>query len=694
MKKNIALIMFAIAVLVLATCANPVSNQKGSDVPGETVQDEYRVIVSLNQSGDSLSEVQGRVTDYLQEHLAEGGTTRSTGSVSLVPVHDMSAKINDFMTRTGSTGLTDEQLADQVYEGMASAFEQAMYRDFMITVDESQVDEVKSILADHPDVAWVEDDTLHKLQYEPNDQYYTSGYLWGLNKTNCSQAWDVTQGENVIVAVIDSGVDGSHPDLEDNLWTNSQGTWGWDFSDNDAYPSPDGAHGTHVAGTIAAVGNNGRGVIGVAPNVTIMAVKIFPRAYSSVCANAIRYAVDNGAKVLNNSWGPQSRSVSDRTIENAIEYAHSKGAVIVFAAGNSNDDADYYHGGNHPKTISVGAVDSSFRKASFSNYGSTVDISAPGVTIYSTMPSNGYGQMSGTSMAAPHVAGLAALIMSRYPDYSNEKVRDVITGNAIPISHSQMGAGVMDAWASVEDGPRPPAPDPAVITGISDPVYANEDFTIYGTGFGTEANWGYIAGDNSVSESFQVVSWSDTEIVVENRYAAGDYQVWVWDAGLDQYTEPYTLAIVTRPQPEGYFNFQNRYTGLLMRPYNAGTENGTEVVQYEQMSWQSQQWQLVDLENGYHVIKNRYTSDILWVSDNSTSNNANIVMYQDVANPTQYQSIQWQVTDLGNGYYSIMNRLSGKYLRPYNAGTSNNTEIIQYEWRGYRSQQWKLDPVQ
>ncbi|MCA8925995.1 MAG: S8 family serine peptidase, partial [Planctomycetes bacterium] len=237
------------------------------------------------------------------------------------------------------------------------------------------------------------------------------------------QAWELETGSaQVVVAVIDTGVDYTHPDLSANMWTNPgevpgngvdddrngvvDDFYGYDFANGDPDPRDDNVHGTHCAGTVGAVGDNGVGVAGVCWSVRIMALKFLGSDGSGNTSDAIaciHYAIANGADVMSNSWGGGE---SSRALEEAITAARAAGIVFVAAAGNSGDTRVHYPGA-YPAALTVSATDRADALATFSSYGPAVDLAAPGVGIVSCALEHGYASLSGTSMATPHVAGLA-----------------------------------------------------------------------------------------------------------------------------------------------------------------------------------------------------------------------------------------------------------------------------------------------
>ena len=287
------------------------------------------------------------------------------------------------------------------------------------------VEAVVKALNNNPNVEYAEPNYLFEATFTPNDTYY-SGYQYGPQNTDTPAAWDITQGSSSQeIAIIDSGVDYNHPDLDDKTIR------GYDFVDDDYYPMDLNSHGTHVAGTAAAETNNGTGVAGMAPNTKILAVRALNAEGNGSLndiADAIRYSADVGAEVINLSLGC---NCDTQTLEDAVDYAWNSGSVVIAAAGNDGVSTTF-EPASYANAIAVGAVDSSNNVASFSNYGTWVDVTAPGVSIASTTPNNGYAYKSGTSMASPHVAGLAGLLASQ--GRSNSNIRAAIEQTADPIS--------------------------------------------------------------------------------------------------------------------------------------------------------------------------------------------------------------------------------------------------------------------
>ena len=268
------------------------------------------------------------------------------------------------------------------------------------------------------EVRYLEPSLAYSIDLTPNDPNWSS--QWGPQKIQAALAWDIQMGNpsEVLVAVIDTGIDYTHPDLSFQYVP-----LGYDWVNDDDDPMDDHSHGTHCAGTIAATINNNIGIAGIA-DVQIMAEKFLNADGSGSdfdAANAIIHAVDQGAAILSNSWGGSSFST---ILKDAIAYAAAHDVIIVAAAGNSASTADHYPS-SFPEVISVSATDINDELASFSNYGSTIELSAPGVNIYSTIPveMGSYASYSGTSMAAPHVSGVCALILSEFPMWNAEQIR-------------------------------------------------------------------------------------------------------------------------------------------------------------------------------------------------------------------------------------------------------------------------------
>lgn len=288
------------------------------------------------------------------------------------------------------------------------------------------------------DVEYAEPNYIAKVSELTNDPKLSDGTQWGMFKTQAaasgSSAWNYAKSDvSVKVAILDTGIDQDHSDLSSKIVSNKNCTSSTTV--DDLY-----GHGTHVAGIAAAVTNNTTGVAGMGYNARLMNVKVLgddgSGAYSWI-ADCLTWAADNGASVVNMSLGG---SFNSQTLQNAVNYAWNKGVVLSAAAGNSGSQSPSYPA-YYANVIAVAATDSNDRKASWSNFGKWVDVAAPGVSIYSTLPNHAnsigtlnYGSLSGTSMASPHVAGLAALIWPTTYGGSNVNVRKQIEATSDKIS--------------------------------------------------------------------------------------------------------------------------------------------------------------------------------------------------------------------------------------------------------------------
>ncbi|MBD1373953.1 S8 family serine peptidase [Hazenella sp. IB182357] len=288
---------------------------------------------------------------------------------------------------------------------------------------------IEEAIADYnamPNVEYAEKKVIYRASWSPNDPLYASNQQYGANLIQADDAWDINKGsKDVIVAVIDTGVQSDHPDLSGQLIN------GYDFISNDSNPYDEEGHGTHVAGTVAAKTNNGLGVAGIAPNVKIMPVRVLNEegyGTNEEVANGIIYAADHGANIINLSLGDSEDS---QVMQDAVNYAHNKGSLVIAAAGNDGKPNPHFPA-YYSNVIAVGGVDRYDNPYNNTNYGSWVDVAAPGVQVMSTTLGGGYGRLTGTSMATPHVAGVAALLASQ--GLSRDQIRQAIEETAEPVS--------------------------------------------------------------------------------------------------------------------------------------------------------------------------------------------------------------------------------------------------------------------
>jgi subtilisin family serine protease len=277
---------------------------------------------------------------------------------------------------------------------------------------------------------------------------------WGWYRIKADRAYETGwHGSGIIVAVLDTGIDMSHPDLAANVIT------GWNFVDNNANVTDLDGHGTMVSGIIAAVTNNSLGIAGISSNVSIMPLKVLSASGGSwIDLNlAIRHAADNGARIIVMSLGGQY-SVLSFASETAINYAYQRDCILIAAAGNDNNSEPFYPAA-YEQVIAVSAINKNDAKAGFSNFGNYVEFCAPGVDIVTTWRDGLYASGTGTSLAAPFVAGIAALVLSKHPHLANEDVAETLRTQAEDLGDAgwdpYYGWGVVDAYAAVSQIPIP-----------------------------------------------------------------------------------------------------------------------------------------------------------------------------------------------------------------------------------------------
>lgn len=394
-------------------------------------------------------------------------------------------------TPTARTGFRSRMGADRVREFRRFNMEHVRLRG--MTTDEA----IRRFSRD-PSVEYVEPNYEITLDAIPNDPRFPE--LYGMRNTGqtggtagadikATNAWDVFTGDpNLKIGVIDTGVDYNHPDLAANVWTNPgeipgnmidddgngyvDDVHGYDTVNNDGDPFDDNGHGSHVAGTIAGVGNNNLGVTGVNWRAKVVGIKFLSASGSGSTAGAIagvQYAIAVGCRLTSNSWGGGGFS---QALLDVINQAGAAGQLFVAAAGNSSSNTDvsphYPSSYDSPYIIAVAATDHNDNLASFSSFGATtVDLAAPGVNILSCQPGGGYQLLSGTSMATPHVAGVVALAMGRFPSATNLFVKQLILNSADAkpqLAGKVLTGGRLNAFLAIAD---PDTIPPGAVTNLS-----------------------------------------------------------------------------------------------------------------------------------------------------------------------------------------------------------------------------------
>ena len=472
---------------------------------------------------------------------------------------------------------------------------------------------VQQAIAEHkakkdPRILRVEPNYKVRALGVPNDTYFS--HLWAMRNTgqnsgtpnadiDAVSAWDITTGsDSVVVAVIDTGIDYRHPDIAANIWTNPDETagngrdddhngyiddvHGFNFitGEHDGNVIDKNGHGTHCSGTIAGRGNNGLGVTGVNWRCKLMACRFLDENGSGSIADAIEaiyYAVDNGADILSNSWGGGGYSDA---MEAAIIYAKNNGVLFVAAAGNDYADCDssphYPSGYDVSNVISVAATDCNDELAWFSNYGrNSVHVGAPGVYILSTVLNNGYAYYSGTSMATPHVSGVAALLLASNPSMSVSelKYRLTMTGDAID---SLTGKTISGRRLNAYNALTAPPSLTVTVPNTNKTMVQGFDYTITWTsvgGSGTVDIYLLKAGAEYLQLASGVSNTGEFSWNIPGTVAVGsDYKIWV-DDGVN--TDESDVNFAVSDTPIDYFTqlfsgtsdkFDLSHKSLLLTP--------------------------------------------------------------------------------------------------------------------------------
>jgi len=453
---------------------------------------------------------------------------------------------------------------------------------------DSDIQEISRQYANHSIIEAAQPNYLREPRAEeiiPNDEKFEK--LWNLEKIDMPKAWAIEKGNpDVVIAIIDGGVDYRHPDLKSKIWSNedeipSNGIdddkngyvddrIGWDFTDaktlpgkgdfveRDNDPMDESGHGTHVAGIAGAQVNNKIGIAGVAWQCKIMAIRSGAslisggsRLQDDDSAAAIIYAADNGANVINMSWGDYQNSF---IIRDAVDYAYERGCVLVGAAGNGYSPQVIFPAG-YSNVISVASINQLDSRYYGSNYGSAIDVGAPGNLIISTLPGNKYGSLTGTSMASPHVAGTVALMLSKRPGLTNQEVLQIIVYSAEPAVDSPelVGAGRLNVAKALLNSSSLQAniikPEPQ--------EGSDQSIEIIGSagGFGF-TNWYLQYGKSTVPDS-----WFD---IATGRNTRFDQTIHIWDTsnvqegiytlrlrtiGVDKFSEDKTIVHIDHSPP-------------------------------------------------------------------------------------------------------------------------------------------------
>ncbi|UCD96921.1 MAG: peptidase S8, partial [Candidatus Bathyarchaeota archaeon] len=405
MLKKVSTVVLATLIVMLLLSAPTMRSARAFGSPYVT----DRSAMDLVQGGSDFAAVnRNLIPEYVQDRYFDERAERESSSTLVVGVDSTQPTTCDelisFVAANGGTVLDTVSMGGKVTAVVVK------FRHENSTVVKGKLERTQLS-------RFVEPQVKFHTSFVPNDLYWLEEWQWGSVMIEADWAWNTTIGDpSVLVAVVDTGVDYRHMDLVGNYVP-----YGYDWVNNDPDPLDDHGHGTHCAGIIAAVINNSIGIAGTA-QVRIMAEKGFPASgsgSSSDLANCIIHAVDRGADIISMSWGGFEAS---QLLHDAITYAYNAGVLLVAAVGNDRWSIKQYPAA-YPEVIAVTATDQYDAPADFTNFGNWVELAAPGVAILSTFPGNRYAFLQGTSMAAPYVSGVGALIWSQFPAITRNQVR-------------------------------------------------------------------------------------------------------------------------------------------------------------------------------------------------------------------------------------------------------------------------------
>jgi len=538
------------------------------------------LVASLLEGGATYR-FSNEVEDLLQASEGTfGSRLQSKQDNRLEPVNLDDIKVrNETITKKGGERWSSDQVilkykasskksVIEKYPDIKSEKKLLLDRVVLLNVTKGKVKDVIEKLKNDPDVEYVEPNYVMTASYVPNDPYYS--YQWHFPMIQMEQAWDVSTGLGVTVAVVDTGVAYETyggfvraPDLTGTIFVA-----GYDFVNNDAHPNDDEGHGTHVGGTIAQTTNNGMGVAGIAFNARIMPVKVLDYSgsgYDSWVADGIVWATDHGAVIINLSLGGPDYS---RVLEDAVNYAYNHGVTVVAASGNDNAGSVSYPAA-YSNAIAVGAVRYDETRAYYSNYGSELDFVAPGGDVRVDQNGDGYGDgvlqqtfasgnptsfayyfYQGTSMAAPHVSGLAALLYATgytTPSQIRQRIIDGAKDLGPPGWDTQYGYGLIQAYNSL----------PLQITVTS-----------------SSTGSGFVTVDGTPITTPQVFAWtqgSTHTLAANSPVSGGTSTQYVWTSWSDGGAQSHTITV---PSTSTTYtaNFKKQYMlTVSVNPSDAGT---------------------------------------------------------------------------------------------------------------------------